>query len=54
MTKTQLTIIDEFAKAGKLQVLRWWASHKNEISVNEIIDMLDCITDALHGIVTEK
>ena len=54
MTKTQLTIIDEFAKAGKLQVLRWWASHKNEISVNEIIDMLDYITDALHGIVTEK
>lgn len=52
LTETQLAILDEFAMAGKLRVFQWWAQHKNDVSVNEIIDMLDRVTTAIHHIVT--
>lgn len=52
LTQTQLTILDEFSMAGKLRVFQWWAQHKNDVSVNEIIDMLDRVTTAIHHIVT--
>lgn len=54
LTETQLSIINEFARAGKIQVFRWWADHKNDVSVNEIIAMLDRITGSIHDIVTGK
>lgn len=54
MTETQLTIINEFSRAGKFQILHWWAKHENEVSVKEIVDMLDRISSAMHGIVMGK
>lgn len=54
LTDTQLAIVNEFARAGKLQVFHWWAEHSNDVSVNEIIDMLDQITSAIHRIVIKN
>ena len=54
LTTTQLDIVNEFSKAGKLQVFRWWAVHKNDVSVNEIIDMMDRLSAAMHDIVRGK
>lgn len=51
LTDTQLAIINEFSRAGKLQVFRWWAQHKNDVSVNEIIDMLERVSTSIHRIV---
>lgn len=54
MTKTQLAIVNEFARAGKLEVFRWWGEHKNEVSVNEVVDMLEKLVGAVHDIVSGK
>lgn len=53
LSDTQLTIVNEFSRAGKLQVFRWWSAHKNEVSVNEIIDIFDKMEQAVQGILSK-
>ena len=40
LSETQIAMICEFSRAGKLQVIRWWHDHKDEVSVKEILDIL--------------
>lgn len=53
LTDIQLTIINEFSRAGKLQVFRWWSAHRNEVSVNEIIDIFDKMERSVQDIITK-
>lgn len=54
LSETQLAMINEFNKAGKMQVFRWWSEHKNEVSVNEIIETLDKLERAVRTAMTGK
>ena len=54
LSDTQLTIVTEFSKAGKLQVFQWWSKHRNEVSVQEILEIMDQINGAIHGVVTGR
>lgn len=53
LSDIQLTIVNEFTRAGKLQVFRWWSAHKNEVSVNEIIDIFDKMEKAVQDIISK-
>lgn len=50
----KLAMINEYNQAGKMQVFRWWGEHKNEVSVNDIIETLDKLERAIHDIVIGK
>ncbi|MDO4198425.1 MAG: TetR/AcrR family transcriptional regulator [Erysipelotrichaceae bacterium] len=54
LNDTQLIIVNEFAKAGKMQVFKWWAENQNSVSVKEVMEMLEMISDAINDVVVER
>jgi len=39
-TQLEQDVIHEFILGGRIKVIKWWAAHENEVSVNEIALML--------------
>lgn len=54
LTDSQLAMINEYNRAGKMQIFRWWGEHKNEVSVNEIIDTMDKLERAIQSVAAGK
>lgn len=54
LTDTQLAMINEYNQAGKMRVFRWWSEHKNEVSVNDVVEVLDKLERAIQTIMTGK
>ncbi len=51
LSETQLTMIDEYAFAGKMQIFRWWGEHEEEVSVKEVVEIMGILTDSVHNAV---
>ena len=53
LNETQIMMINQFTMSGKIQLFRWWSEHKNEISVNEIIYIMELLNQSINEIVTQ-
>jgi len=49
-TTLELQIVNEFTRGGKLSALQWWAEHENEVSVKDMVQILNKIIISIHGI----
>ncbi len=47
-SEVELQIINEFTLAGKLQAFRWWAEHKNYVSVNDMLSIVSQLMSKVH------
>lgn len=54
LTDTQIAVICEFSRAGKMQAFHWWHDHKDEVSVKEIIEIISHIEQVIDDMVLGK
>ena len=54
LSENQLAIVNEFTRAGKIQVLRWWNKNIDEVSVREVVEMFDTMTTAINKVLFDN
>ena len=54
LTAAQIEMLAEFNQSGKLQIFRWWSEHEDEVSVKEIVELLDRLESSVRSILTNK
>ena len=50
LSQTQIALICEFSRAGKLRIVHWWHDHKDEVSMKEIMEVMDKLEFAVDAL----